>query len=125
MDGAALQGAPQGPFRMVFEFDIPEALRDETVKESIGLRKINGTEEVEATKACGGDGMRLAFELVKQSLHEIDGVVLNKGDMEHESKWERMDPKLRNLLLAAYASLHTPEDDEVENFLKTVRAKVG
>ncbi len=124
MDGA-LQGVPQGPTRVVFEFDIPESLRDDNVKESIGLRKINGTEEVEAARACGGEGMRLAFELVKQSLHEIDGKVLNKGDMEHETKWSNMDPKVRNLLLAAYASLHTPEDDETENFLKTRRAKVG
>lgn len=125
MDSGALQGVPQGPVRAVFEFDIPDELKDDVVKKTVGLRKINGAEEVEATKSCGGDGMRLAFELVKQSLHEIDGKVLNKGDMEHESKWERMDPKLRNLLLAGYASLHSPEDDEVANFLKSRRAKVG
>jgi hypothetical protein len=124
MDGA-LQGVAQGQAREIYEFDVPESLRNELVKESVGMQKLRGNDEVEATKRAHGDSVRLAFELVKLSLIEVDGRRLKRGDGEDETVWNNMEPMLRQLLLAAYAELHTPDDKVTENFLKARRIKVG
>lgn len=124
MDGA-LQGVPQGPAREVYEFKIPESYDCEACHESISLCKLRSAEEVEATRACQGESMRLAWELSKMSLCEVDGRRLARGDGEVDAAWDKFDPKLRALVVAAYAKLHTPEDDETENFLATMTTKVG
>lgn len=125
MDDGALQGAPQGPARAVYEYDVPESMRNDVVRQSIGMQKLRGNDEVEATKRAHGDSVRLAFELVKMSLVEVDGARLKRGEGEDETVWNNMEPMLRQLLLAAYAELHTPEDDVTANFLKARRVKVG
>ena len=124
MDGA-LQGAPQGPAREVYEFKIPKSYQCDAIRESLGIRKIRSTEEVDATRACQGESLRLAWEMCKMSLVEVDGERLLHHEGHVESKWDKFDPKLRALVVAAYAKLHTPEDDETENFLATMTTKVG
>lgn len=124
MDGA-LQGVPQGPVREIYEFPIPAKYRCEAAKETIGIRKLRSTEEVEATRNCQGESMRLAWELTKLSLAEVDGVRLLHHEGQAESAWDKFDPKFRALIVAAYAKLHTPEDDETENFLASMKTKVG
>lgn len=111
--------------RVVYEFDIPEDLRCDDIQSTIGLVKLNGREEKAATKRSKGDSSQLAYELVKMSMREVDGRLINRGQHEEEKIWNAMDPKLRNLILAAYADLHTPEEDETENFIKGRREKVG
>ena len=124
MDGA-LHGAPQGPVREVYEFKIPTPYRCDDAKESLGIRKLRSQEEIEATRNCQGESMRLAWELSKMSLCEVDGERLIAHEGQVESKWDKFDPKLRALVVAAYAKLHTPEDDETENFLGSMTTKVG
>lgn len=111
--------------RVIFEFEIPESLRCEDIAETVGLVKLNGREEKAASKRARGDSTSLAYELVKQSLWEIDGRKLNRAQHEDEKVWNAMDPILRNLMLSAYAELHTPEDDVTESFIKGRREKVG
>lgn len=124
MDGA-LQGVPQGPAREIYEFKIPISYQCEDARESLGIRKLRSAEEVEATRACQGESMRLAWELSKMSLCEVDGDRLLHHEGQVDSKWDKFDPKLRALVVAAYAKLHTPEDDETENFLASMTTKVG
>ncbi len=124
MDGA-LQGVPQGPAREVYQFPVPDIYRSEHVRESVGIRKLRSAEEVEATRACQGESMRLAWELSKMSLCEVDGERLLHHEGQVDTKWDKFDPKLRSLIVAAYAKLHTPEDDETENFLAGMTTKVG
>ncbi len=124
MDGA-LQGVPQGPAREVYEFNIPAAYQCEDAQKTIGIRKLRSAEEVEATRACQGESMRLAWELSKASLIEVDGKRLIHHEGQADTKWDKFDPKLRALVVAAYAKLHTPEDDETENFLASMTMKIG
>jgi hypothetical protein len=125
---AALQDkieTERGNARVVYEFPIPASLTNEYIQKSIGMVKLNGREEKAATKKSKGDNAALAFELVKASLREVDGRKLDRRTFEEEKVWNVMDPKLRNLAMAAYAHLHNPEDDETENFLSGVQEKVG
>ncbi len=124
MDGA-LQGAPQEAIREVYEFKIPTRLRCVDANESLGIRKLRSQEEIEATRNCQGESMRLAWELSKMSLCEVDGEQLLHHEGHVDQKWDKFEPKLRALVVAAYAKLHTPEDDETENFLGSMTMKVG
>lgn len=119
------QGEALGRSRVVYEFDIPESLQSEEMTETLGMVKLNGREEKAASKRSRGDGTQLAYELVKASLYEVDGRRVKRGEHEDEKLWNNMDPILRNLMLSAYAELHTPEDDVTENFIKGRREKVG
>ncbi len=111
--------------RVVYQFNVPEELCSEDVAKTIGLVKVNGREEKTASKKARGDNTMLAYELVKLSLYEVDGRRLKRAEHEAERIFNAMDPKLRNLVMAAYAKLHSPEDDETENFLGTMKEKVG
>lgn len=111
--------------RVVYEFKIPDSLKTEEFQSSVGLVKLSGREEHAATKRAKGDQGSLAFELVKASLFEVDGKRLNRSKFEDERVWNAMDPKLRNLVMAAYAHLHSVEDEEAENFIQGVTEKVG
>lgn len=111
--------------RVVFEFPVPKKYRNEVVNESVGMVKLRAAEEELASRKARNDSTKLAYELVKASIYEVDGKKLSKGDAEEETFWSNCDPKLRQLLLAAYAELHTPEDEDAENFLKGMREKVG
>jgi len=125
MDTAALQGVPQHKTREIYEYDVPAEFGNDVVKKTIALAKLRGEDEVEATKRASGDSVRLAFELVKLSIVEIDGRKVNHGEGEEETIWNGMEPKLRQLALAAYADLHTPSDSVTANFLKAKRMRVG
>lgn len=120
-----LDQIPQNATRVVYEFPIPKKLANEHVTESVGLIKLTAEEEQKATKLSRGDSGRLAFELVKQAFHSVDGKPLDRNNAEEETAFNKMEPKLRQLLMAAYAHLHSPEDDETENFLAAMTEKVG
>ncbi len=111
--------------RVVFTFDIPEKFRNEAARETVGMVKLTGAEEELASRKARNDTTRLAYELVRTSIFKIDGRVINRGNAEGDKLWNRIDPKLRQLLLAAYADLHTPEDDETEDFLESRKEEVG
>lgn len=108
--------------RPIHMFDIPAGMGLEVG--SIGLVQLTASEELMATKRARGDGIRLAFELAKSSLVEVDERVLNRTDGEADSIWDTMSPKLRQLVLTAYAELHTPQEDMAEVFLKSRRVRV-
>jgi len=125
MSGAALQGIETARAREVYEFDVPKKYANEAASRTLGFVRLTGDEELEATKTARGDSVRLAFELVKLSLIEVDGKRVAKHEGQDESIWNKMRPELRQLCLAAYGELHNAEDDETEVFLKGRRTKVG
>jgi hypothetical protein len=116
---------PKGDPRDVYIFDVPEGYQSELVKKEVGLVKLRGGEEAEATRRAEGDSIRLAFELVKQSVWSVDGKQIQRHNAEDEKVWNDMDPRLRGLLLSAYGELHTPTEKVTSNFLKGMRTTVG
>jgi hypothetical protein len=57
--------------RPVYQFEVPEQLANGVT--SVGLVELSADEEIMATKRSRGDTMRLAYELAKQALVEVNG----------------------------------------------------
>lgn len=110
--------------RTVHRFTVPKRLVNGGVQE-LGLVQITSAEELRATKRAGNDQHRLAFELAMQSLVEVDGQPLSEADGTKEKAWDKMHPKIRTLAVTAYGHLHVPEDDDINDFLKSQRVEVG
>jgi hypothetical protein len=109
--------------RPVFVYDMPEGVID-TIK-SVGLVELTAEEELTATKRSRGDHMRLAYELAKQCLVEVNGAPVSLGDGSADKVWGSMGPKARNLVLTAYAEMHAPAEDMAQLFLKSRKVRVG
>lgn len=110
--------------RPIHTFDVPEALAAVSGIKSVGMVELNALDEMQAAKKAKGDAMRLAYELSKAALVEVNGEKLSAADGSLESAWLRMNPKVRSLVLAAYGDLHSPPDGSVDDFLKSRQVKV-
>lgn len=109
--------------RPIHRFTIPEALANGI--EEVGLVQLTSNEELRATKRSRNDTHRLAYELTKQSLVEVNGDPVKEGDGSVDAAWSSMEPKVRTLVLAAFGELHTPEEEDLSNFLKSQQVIVG
>jgi hypothetical protein len=109
--------------RVVNTFDVPPGISS-AIKQ-VGLIELTADEELMATKRSRQDNVRLAYELAKQSLTEINGNKISIADGSADKAWNEMSPKLRNLVIRAYAELHAPPDEEADDFLKSRKARAG
>lgn len=116
------------PLRPVHTFVIPKSLG--TPFTSIGLVELETGEELMAAKRAGTEPMGLAYALTKQCIVEItdEGTSaprqVSLADATVDEVWQRGGPKLRQLLLQAYSLLHTPADEDEQDFLKSHRTSV-
>lgn len=92
---------------------------------SIGLVQLTSDEEIMATKRAANNAANMAQNLVLQSLAEVNGKPVTLADGSTDVVWKKFSPKQRGLMLAAYAELHTPDDSDVEDFLKSQKVQVG
>ncbi len=111
--------------RPIYRFDIPASIRAIQPIKTVGLVQINSNEEVRATKRARNDSHQMAYSLAKQSLIEVDGKPVSEGDGSADKVWDAMHPKVRVLVVTAYGELHTPEDEDINAFLKSQRVSVG
>jgi hypothetical protein len=111
-----------GAARVVYEYDVPASIGGDEIK-TVGVVELTAEEELQATRRARGDSIRLAFELAKTSLHEVNGERLNHSDGTADRQWNAMPPKLRNLVLQAYSELHSPEDDAAVLFKASRKIK--
>lgn len=109
--------------RTIHTYQLPKTYGDDIT--SVGLVELTAAEELSATKRAKGDMFRTAYELAKQSLVQVNGEAVRSSDATVDAAWERMNPKVRNLVLSAYQEIHTPGEDDAANFLKTRTVQVG
>jgi hypothetical protein len=117
--------APPSTVRPKHVFQIPASMAEATGVQSVGLVELTAIEEMQATKKAGTDTMRIAFELAKSSLVEMNGKTLSRASGEHDGAWQNMHPKIRSLVIQAYTRIHQPENDEVDGFLESAKVEVG
>ena len=115
---------PASEKRPVYTFTFSKKLATAEVK-SVGLVQLTSDEEIMATKRAANNAANMAQNLVLQALTEINGKPVTLTDGSTDTAWKKLSPKQRGLLLAAYAELHTPEDSDVEDFLKSQKVQVG
>ena len=110
--------------RPIYVYDVPAECEDAEVQ-SVGLVQLTTGEELMASKRAHGDNFRLAYELAKQSVVEINGEKVSIGDGSCDIAWSKMLPATRNLVLGEYAKLHTPPEGAEEAFRKSRKIKLG
>lgn len=113
--------------REVNEFEVPEGIAasyNGVPVRSIGLISLRASEEAKAHKRAAGVAVRLAYELAKQSLYEVNGQRVSLEDGSADTAFSDMGPVVRSLILQAYAEIHTPEEDATASFLGSRKRKV-
>lgn len=118
--------APKTQSREVHLFTVPEALAAEVGVREVGMVTLTAAEEMMAHKrAPKRDAVQLALELAKASLVEVDGGKLTLADGSADAFWANAHPKLRELVLSAYADLHSPREEDAASFRASRRVRVG
>ena len=110
--------------RTVYTFTVPPKLVKATGITTIGIVALTGQEIIDATNASAGNQIRVAFEMAKKSVVEIDGKRLPVDD--EDVFWSKpKNAKLRTLVMSGYAEVNQPKDDDVASFLGSVEVRVG
>ena len=109
--------------RPIHRFTIPEALANGIAE--VGMVQLTSNEELRATKRARNDAHSMVYELAKQSLVEVNGAPVKEADGSADTAWASMQPKVRTLVMAAFGELHTPEEDDLKDFLKSQQVTVG
>lgn len=115
----------QGKPRARYSYLIPKSCHRLTEIREVTLVELTGEEEIFATKRGRNEVMLIAAELAKESLRAIDGKHVSTGDGTTDSAWREMHPKVRNFITTAYGRLHMPEQEDVQDFLESVRVDVA
>lgn len=106
--------------RTVYTYDVPPLLQKTSkgvIVKTIGVAELQPLDEIEATKRARGDAARLAFELALQSLATVNGTPVSLGDGSAETAWTSLGPKLRNLVMSAYAENNQAGQNDLVGFL--------
>ena len=111
--------------RLVNVFDVPPKLAAQTGVSSLGMVTLTADEELLCFKRARGSNAQLAAELAKAALVEADGKPLAGSDGSVDSFFQKADPRLRQLILAAYTELHAADAEDAEAFLKSRKTRVG
>lgn len=104
--------------RQIYVYTIPTSLAGFGVT-SVGLVELSAEEEMLATKRASNDAVRLAFELARECLRQVNGKPVSTSDGSSDLAWSKMHPKVRNLIVTAFGHLHQPKDEEVLNFFQS------
>lgn len=106
-------------------FKVPVTLQAEVAAESIVIVELTAEEEMMATRRSRGDQVRLAWELAKESLRRVDDQEVKSADGSIDSVWNRMHPKLRQMVIGAYSAVHSPNNEQQVDFLGSRQIEVG
>lgn len=115
------------PVEVTFTF--PESMQLDVNYKSVTIRELKASAEARALARAGNDGARLIQELVRESIVaavDLDGVEqkITTADESIEIFMDRVGPKGRTAIMAAYSSVNNPQPEDVSGFLRTANAKV-
>lgn len=111
--------------RVLHYFKIPPKLAQETGIETVGLIELRAEDELNATRRAHNDPIRLAYELARESLREINGKPVSLADGSLDPAWNRMSAKIRTLVMTGYSAIHQPGDESTSAFLGSRSSVVG
>jgi hypothetical protein len=111
--------------RPVNLFDVPQPLAGELGIGEVGLVTLTSDEELQCYARGKTNSAKLAAELAKASLVEVNGEKVGLADGSVDTAWGKMDPRLRQLVLTAYTEIHAAKEEDTATFLKSRRVRVG
>jgi len=109
------------PSREVYEYDVPDKIANGV--KTVGMVKLTAREEMVTAARARNDAIRLAYELAKASLVEINGEIIDKSNGDDDVAWEKMDPQVRELVMVSYSDLHNVPSEDTESFLASRRVR--
>jgi hypothetical protein len=110
--------------RAVHVYNVPAKIAAATGVKTVGVVELTGYEELMATRRAGTEPMRLASELARESLKQVNGKPIN--DEEADTFWSSpKNTKLRTLVITAYNSVNSPTNEEAATFLQSCQIEVG
>jgi hypothetical protein len=111
--------------RPSYRFTVPEQARQfPTDPKSFSMRPITANEERRANEVAEGAKTPLAYELLRQAVHEIDGQAVDWNTSGPE--WvERCGPKVRQLAFEAFARVNRPDESDTNAFLASMTMSVS
>lgn len=127
MDFEQLSGANRDV--AVYEFNVPAKAQchvDGIGKvETVSLCELTASDELLAiARAKSGVAMQIAHELAKQSIVGVNGKKVGLADGSVDIFWNRMKPALRSMIMSAYNKINQPQDEDMDDFLKSCSLKV-
>lgn len=111
--------------RPIYVYQVPARIADECGVKEVGLVQLSAREQLDAIDRSHGKATRVVFEYVYSSFWTMDGVKLSLADGSVEKAWSKCSPALRELIVGAYGSLHTPVEGEQAAFMMSRRVVVG
>lgn len=126
-DAEALITAAQ-THRTVYWFNVPAKLAAKSGIKKLGFIELQAHEEMMCANRCESSQVRLGFELAKEALRRVDDKQLSTADGSTDTFWGGNTPglsKVRQLVLAAYAHIHTPDEEDSEGFLGSMETEIG
>jgi hypothetical protein len=113
--------------RVVEWFTLPAGLSKKLGLKKVGLVELTSNEELMCASRSRNEPVRLAIELMKESVRFADGLKLNTGDGSADTFWASRKQgmsALRQLLLAAYNQVHNPTGDDTASFLQSRQSTI-
>jgi hypothetical protein len=111
--------------RAVYVFTFSPASQKEYGVTSVGLCELTIDEELMGTKRANGDPIRLAYEMPKQALVEVNGQPVSLADGSADIAWSKFHPRVRQLVMTAYSKIHNATEEEAKVFLQSQTVRVG
>ena len=107
-----------GHSRVVFTFKFPKKIQNPESPESVGLIELTSEEEIEVgRRVTDVMSSELVFELVKRSLYQANGKLIDRAGFGENTIWKTFSAKQRNVVISAYRKIHAPDDEEMRDFL--------
>jgi len=120
-----MEAVAQKAARPVHVFTVPPSLSQDAGVTEVGLITLTADEELQAFSRGKKDNAKLAIELAKAALVEVDGKQLKLADGTVDTFWKDVDPRIRQLIMTAYAELHGADEEDQKSFLKSRKIRVG
>jgi hypothetical protein len=116
--------APQAA-RAVHIFTFSPEIQKELGVTSVGLHELTIDEELAASQRANSSPFRLAYEMPKQALVEVDGQPVSLADGSADIAWSKLSPRARQFVMTAYSKIHNATEDEAKVFLQSQTVRVG
>lgn len=115
------------PVEVTFTF--PESMQMDVNYKSVTVRELKASAESRAIARAGSDGAKLIHELVKESVVcavDLDGVkqTITTADESIDIFMDKLGPKGRTALMAAYSNVNNPQPDDIAAFIGTANAQI-
>ncbi len=113
------------PAREIYMYPLPKSCATEACS-SIGIIALTANEEEMAyRRAPRNDAIKLATELAKAALAEVNGAKVSLANGSADSAWTAMTPKQRQLAITAYGDVHNASKEDEDSFLQSRTVRVG